>query len=208
MSKNQVTINSTARILLDSCMANDTKHPENLFENLESCTALGFRFVALSKDAPYIRAFQQHPEQFEQLVQDKKLIVKRCFSADKAGEKKLNQFLADASFAGTKGFEGLLKGLQNKEEIMALRAMIEKLEDQEEEPSYDSWQERRLVPTEIRNKVWLDAEASRLEVLEACFKAGRMDVFRNYNKFYIKGLAIRYECDFIYRRTGSSERIF
>ena len=179
-------------------------HTETLTPDIEFYSAVGYQFVALS-DVVYIPGFQEHLEQFMELVQNKKIVVEH-WSSD--SEIDVSEFegiefehvTPTKEFSRYNIFEGVIRGFQNQEGITGMKDIIEGLGLCQEKNQCDMLIPDRCLSTKMQKKLNLPADASRYEVFKECYKRGLDNLFRTYNYEYVKGRAYGCVCDFIFQR--------
>lgn len=203
-------VDSRYRILVDSYVLGPMKKEQSgaLIGEIECYNAFGYQGVA-TEGAAYVRCFQQHPEQFRDLLANKKVLVERLGSSERLTEEQLRQFPFDCSYIETNPFKEMIEGLKKEEEIAAIQAMIDNASELVERNRGTEWNGCKLIPKEMQKEFGLKANSSRYDVFKACCKNDRMQFFRfHYNKLYVKRLAILLECDFVLLPTGKAERVF
>lgn len=173
-----------------------------LIGEIESLNAFGHQ-VVITEGAAYIRCFQENPDEFRDLLANKKLVVERLGSSERLTKEQLEQFPFDCPHISTNPFKEMIEGLKEEEEIAVVQDMIDKASESTEINGRGEWSRSKLIPKKMQKEFGLEADAPRYDVFKICCENNRMKFFMlHYNNLYIKRMSIWLNCDYVLLPTG------
>ena len=195
------------RIWLDTVTLQQMQNPiETLQEILRSNEYRDCKFV-IANTILDVKAFQENLMFVQQSLLTGVLSIEIWSMPDQMTEKPFFWSSAGVETPAAKSFEEAIKNLPNKEGIMRLKDLMEMYGIRKEDWPKGQWAPPAPLGEEAQKVLGLTEAATRTEVLKACKKANRMDLFDSYNVGYNRGLARQHTCDAILNTDGSVTKI-
>ena len=156
-----------------------------------------------------VKCFQENPQWVMGVLESKDLVIQIFMAPAQMVSKPFFWSSCGQETQAADSFEEAIKDLPNKNDILAVKELMDKYGIPKGEWEMGQWAPAEPLWEEARVTLGLDEADSknRTAVLEACRKADRMDIFDVYNVGYNKGLACQHMCQFILNSDGTLAEI-
>lgn len=191
------------RIWLDTVTLAEMEEPIDVLQRLIQ----NQNMLVIANTILDVKAFQESIDWVEEMLKNGHMSIEIWSTPDEMVAKPFFWSSAGIETSAANSLEEAISNLPNKVKIMALKELLDEYGIQKADWPKGQWAPPEPISEEIKEVLGLNELTTRTEILHACKKAHRMDLFDSYNVGYNRGLASQHTCGGILNSNGTVECI-
>lgn len=166
----------------------------------------GYQFV-IANTIMDVKVFQQNFPWIEFALRKKYLLIEIWNTPDEMTSKEFHWSSCGITTPASGSFEEAIDGLPNKNEILAIKKLVEKFGIPKGKWEQGTYSAPKELSAQAAATLGISPTKNRTDVLLACKSQNRMDIFDEFNIGYVEGLAHQHMCGKMLLTDGSVREI-